>query len=124
MTDLVLSVILYHASFWFARGAGKNSRIKRSTVLQKETLEATIAAAVKETILEKGIRARHALFQYIKEVCQLTQKEIFDVDMHIESACTGKLIILMLFFQFVRSCAILQVMLSRRLNVQWHRKKK
>ena len=22
----------------------------------------------------------HALFQYIKEVCQLTQKEIFDVD--------------------------------------------
>lgn len=92
--------------------------------MQKETLEATIAAAVKETILEKGIRARHALFQYIKEVCQLTQKEIFDVDLHIENACTGELTILMLFFQFVRSRAILQVMLSRRLNVQWRRKKK
>lgn len=92
--------------------------------MRKEKLEATVAAAVKETILEKGVRARQALFQYIKEVCQLTQKEIFDVDMHIESACTGKLIILMSFFQFVRSCANLQVVLSRRLNVQWHRKKK
>lgn len=47
--------------------------------MQKEKLEATVAAAVKETILEKGIRARHVLFQYIKEVCQLTQKETFDV---------------------------------------------
>ena len=63
-------------------------------------------------------------FNISKEVCQLTQKEIFDVDLHIESACTGELIILMLFFQFVRSRAILQVVLSRRLNVQWHRKKK
>ena len=92
--------------------------------MQKETLEATVAAAVKETILEKSVRARQVLFQYIKEVCQLTQKAIFDVDMHIESDCTGKLIILMSFFQFVRSRAILQVMLSMRLNVQWHRKKK
>ena len=39
MTTLVLLVILYRASFWFARGAEKKTLIKRSAVFQKETLE-------------------------------------------------------------------------------------
>ena len=39
MTILVLLVILYRASFWFARGVEKKTLIKRSAVFQKETLE-------------------------------------------------------------------------------------
>lgn len=39
MTTLVLLVILYRVSFWFARGADKKTLIKRRAVLQKETLE-------------------------------------------------------------------------------------
>ena len=39
MTVSVYLVILYRASFWFARGVEKKSLIKRSAVLQKETTE-------------------------------------------------------------------------------------
>ena len=39
MTISVLLVMLYHAYFCFARGVEKKSLIKRSAVLQKETLE-------------------------------------------------------------------------------------
>ena len=35
MTVSVLPVILYRASFWFARGVEKKTLIKRSAVLQK-----------------------------------------------------------------------------------------
>ena len=52
MTISVLLVILYRASFWFARGAEKKTLIKRGcSVAERDAgIPVIVVAAVKETI--------------------------------------------------------------------------